>query len=179
MIATITSTTMPSSASGMRPSVRLVQLGLSLPSAAQPSFNYVPVVVERGMAYVSGQLPKLGGEVRVQGRLGDAVSLEQGREAARICALQALACLAEALGSIDRVARIVRLSGFVASTPEFFEQPAVIDPASELMVEIFGECGRHARSAVGVAVLPRNAPVEIEVIAAIRDDVTAAPRGAR
>ncbi len=150
------------------PSARLAQLGLTLPQAAQPAFNYVPVVIEEKLAFVSGQLPKVDGEVRVQGRLGDTVTMEQGREAARVCALQALACLAEALGSIDRVARIVRLSGFVASTPDFYQQPAVIDAESELMVEIFGDAGRHARSAVGVAALPRNAPVELEVIASLR-----------
>src|ERR1700733_1413282 len=152
------------------PSMRLAQMGLTLPSAAQPSFNYVPVVIDRGIAYVSGQLPKVDGEVRVQGRLGEGVSLEQGKEAARICGVQALACLAEALGSIDRVARILRVSGFVSSAPGFFHQPAVIDAVSELMVEVFGEAGRHARSAIGVAALPRNAPVEVEVIASVRDD---------
>jgi enamine deaminase RidA (YjgF/YER057c/UK114 family) len=153
-----------------RPSTRLAQLGLTLPPAAQPSFNYVPVVVEGGLAFVSGQLPKTGGEVRVKGRLGERVTVEQGREAARICAVQALACLAEALGTLDNVARIVRLSGFVASAPDFFEQAAIVDAASELMVAIFGEAGRHARSAIGVAALPRNAPVELEVIAAIRGE---------
>lgn len=151
------------------PSERLRQLGLTLPSAAQPSFNYVPVVVDRGVAYVSGQLPKVDGDVRVQGRVGDTVSPEQGREAARICAIQALACLADGLGSIDRVVRIIRLSGFVSSAPDFFQQPSIIDAASELMVEVFGEAGRHARSAIGVAALPRNAPVELEVIASVHD----------
>jgi len=150
-------------------SARLAQLGIRLPSAAQPSFNYVPVVVERGVAYVSGQLPKVDGEVRLQGRVGEAVSVEQAREAARICGIQALACLAEALGSIDRVARIVRLSGFVSSAPDFFQHPSIIDAASDLMVEVFGDAGRHARSAIGVAALPRNAPVELEVIASVRD----------
>jgi enamine deaminase RidA (YjgF/YER057c/UK114 family) len=147
----------------------LAELGLVLPDAAQPTFNYVPVVVEGGFAFVSGQLPKVDGEVRRQGRLGDTVTMDEGREAARICALQALACLQQALGSIDRVARIVRLSGFVASTPDFHKHPAVIDAASDLMVEIFGEAGRHARSAIGVAALPRNSPVELEVIASVRD----------
>jgi enamine deaminase RidA (YjgF/YER057c/UK114 family) len=149
------------------PSARLAQLGLVLPPAATPSFAYVPVVVEGSLAFVSGQLPKVDGEVISRGRLGEAIGLEQGRESARICALQALACLAEALGSIDRVRRIVRLSGFVASTPDFHQHPVVIDAASDLMVQVFGEAGRHARSAIGVAALPRNAPVEIEVIAAI------------
>jgi enamine deaminase RidA (YjgF/YER057c/UK114 family) len=152
------------------PSARLAQMGVTLPSAAQPSFNYVPVVIERGIAYVSGQLPKIDGEVRLQGRLGEGVSLEQGKEAARICGIQGLACLAEALGSIDRVARILRVSGFVSSAPGFFHQPAVIDAVSDLMVEVFGEAGRHARSAIGVAALPRNAPVEVELIASVRED---------
>jgi enamine deaminase RidA (YjgF/YER057c/UK114 family) len=152
------------------PSARLAQMGVTLPSAAQPSFNYVPVVVERGIAYVSGQLPKIDGEVRMHGRLGETISLEQGKEAARICGIQALACLAETLGSIDRVARIVRVSGFVSSAPGFFQQPAVIDAVSDLMVEVFGEAGRHARSAIGVVALPRNAPVEVELIASVRDD---------
>ena len=150
------------------PSVRLKELGIELPLAAQPAFNYVPVVVHADLAYVSGQLPKVDGEVRVLGRVGDTVSVEQAQEAARICAIQALACLAEALGSIDRVARIVKLSGFVASTPEFFEHPKVIDAASKLMVDVFGDAGRHARSAWGLLALPRNSPVELEVIAAIR-----------
>jgi enamine deaminase RidA (YjgF/YER057c/UK114 family) len=152
------------------PSTRLAQLGLHLPTAATPSFAYVPVVVEGSLAFVSGQLPKVDGEVRIHGRLGDTITLEQGREAARICALQALSCLAEALGSIDRVRRIVRLSGFVSSAPDFFQHPVVIDAASDLMVQIFGDAGRHARSAIGVAALPRNSPVELEVIASIHSE---------
>lgn len=150
------------------PSTRLAELGMTLPAAAQPTFNYVPVVVHRDLAFVSGQLPKVDGEVKIRGRLGDGVTLEQAREAARICAIQALACLGGALGSIDRVERIVRLTGFVASAPDFHQHPAVIDAASDLMVEVFGEAGRHARSAIGVAALPRESPVELEVIAAIR-----------
>jgi len=150
------------------PSLRLMKMGLILPEAAQPQFNYVPVVVHGDLAYVSGQLPKQDGEVRIKGRVGDTVSLEVAQEAARICALQALACLAQALGSIDHVTRIVKLSGFVASGLDFYQQPAVIDAASELMVRVFGEAGRHARSAIGVSALPRNSSVELEVIAAFR-----------
>jgi enamine deaminase RidA (YjgF/YER057c/UK114 family) len=152
------------------PSSRMKKLGLVLPDAAQPQFNYVPVVLHGDLAYVSGQLPKQDGEVRIKGRVGDTVSLELAQEAARICAVQALACLEQALGSIDRVTRIIRLSGFVASGFDFYQQPAVIDTASELMVQVFGEAGRHARSALGVSALPRNAPVELEVIAAFRSD---------
>jgi enamine deaminase RidA (YjgF/YER057c/UK114 family) len=152
------------------PSSRLMKMGLVLPDAAQPQFNYVPVVLHGDLAYVSGQLPKQDGEVRITGRVGDTVSLEVAQAAARICAVQALACLNQALGSIDRVTRIIRLSGFVASGFDFFQQPAVIDAASELMVEVFGEAGRHARSAIGVSALPRNSSVELEVIAAFRSD---------
>jgi enamine deaminase RidA (YjgF/YER057c/UK114 family) len=152
------------------PSSRLMKMGLVLPDAAQPQFNYVPVVLHGDLAYVSGQLPKQDGEVRITGRVGDTVSLEVAQAAARICAVQALACLNQALGSIDRVTRIIRLSGFVASGFDFYQQPAVIDAASELMVEVFGEAGRHARSAIGVSALPRNSSVELEVIAAFRSD---------
>jgi enamine deaminase RidA (YjgF/YER057c/UK114 family) len=152
------------------PSSRLMKMGLVLPDAAQPQFNYVPVVLHGDLAYVSGQLPKHDGEVQIKGRVGDAVSVEMAQEAARICAVQALACLAQALGSIDRVTRIIRLSGFVASGFDFYQQPVVIDAASELMVQVFGEAGRHARSAIGVSALPRNSSVELEVIAAFRSD---------
>jgi enamine deaminase RidA (YjgF/YER057c/UK114 family) len=160
----------PASDKKVLPSFRLMKMGLILPEAAQPQFNYVPVVVHGDLAYVSGQLPKQDGEVRIKGRVGDTVSLEVAQEAARICALQALACLAQALGSIDLVTRIVKLSGFVASGLDFYQQPAVIDAASELMVQVFGEAGRHARSAIGVSALPRNSAVELEVIAAFRSD---------
>jgi enamine deaminase RidA (YjgF/YER057c/UK114 family) len=152
------------------PSSRLIKMGLVLPDAAQPQFNYVPVVLHGDLAYVSGQLPKQDGEVRIKGRVGDTVSVEMAQEAARICAVQALASLAQALGSIDRVTRIIRLSGFVASGFDFYQQPAVIDAASELMVQVFGEAGRHARSAIGVSAPPRNSSVELEVMAAFRSN---------
>jgi enamine deaminase RidA (YjgF/YER057c/UK114 family) len=151
----------------MRPSQRLAQLGLALPSMLQPAFKYVPVVVHGDVAYVSGQLPRVDGEIRWTGSLGGSVSLEEGRAAAWACAVQALACLAGTLGTIDRVSRIIKLTGFVQSTPDFHQQPVVIDAASEVMLDVFGEDGRHARSAVGVAALPRDVPVELEVVAAI------------
>jgi enamine deaminase RidA (YjgF/YER057c/UK114 family) len=141
---------------------------LKLPAAAKPAFNYVPVVVQGDVAYVSGQLPWVDGEIKTTGLLGGAVTLDQGKEAARICGLQALAVLQQTLGSIDRIARVIKLTGFVQSTPDFHQQPAVIDAASQLMVEIFGDDGRHARSAVGVAALPRDVPVELELIVGIR-----------
>ena len=152
----------------MNPSHRLTELGLSLPTPARPTFKYVPVVVHGGLAFVSGQLPWVDGEIKTVGLLGATISLAQGKEAARICGLQALACLEQALGSIDQIVRIIKLTGFVQSTSDFHQQPSVIDAASELMFDIFGEEGRHARSAIGVTALPRNAPVELEVIAAVR-----------
>lgn len=148
---------------------RLHAMGYRLPEAARPAFQYVPVAVHAGLAHVAGQLPKVDGEVRVFGKVGAEVTVEQAEEAARICALQGLACLVEALGSSERILRILKITGFVASAPGFNQQPRVLDAASYLLVEALGDAGRHARSAVGVAELPRNAPVEIEMIAAVRD----------
>jgi enamine deaminase RidA (YjgF/YER057c/UK114 family) len=148
---------------------RLSERGIALPEAASPSFNYVPVTVHHGVAYVSGQLPKVGGEIRVQGKVGAGVSLETARGEARLCILQALACLKQALGSLDRIERILKVTGYVASAAGFNDQPKVLDAASDLLVEIFGEAGRHARAAVGVAELPRDAAVEIELVVACRD----------
>ncbi|MBS7706923.1 RidA family protein [Chelatococcus asaccharovorans] len=148
---------------------KLASLGLTLPEAAKPSFNYAAVTLHNGIAYVSGQLPKVDGEVRVFGKVGADVSLDAAREEARICVLQGLACLAEALGDLNRIDRILKVNGYVASAPGFNAQPKVLDAASDLLVEIFGEAGRHARAAVGVAELPRNAAVEIEFIVSYAD----------
>lgn len=146
------------------PSRRLKALGLVLPVPATPSFDYVPVTKFREVLYVSGQLPKQDGEVLITGRCGENVSLEQAQLAAEICVLQGLACAAEAAGGLDQIIRVLRVTGFVASTSDFHDQPKVLDSASSLLRKIFGEAGRHARSAVGVAALPRRAPVEIEFI---------------
>lgn len=146
---------------------KLVELGIILPAAATPAFQYVPVTIHERLAFVSGQLPRQG-ESLVTGKVGGDVDLEQAREAARLCILQALACLNQVLGSLDRVEKILKVTGFVASAPGFNQQPRVIDAASELLVQVFGESGRHARSAIGVAELPRNACVEIEIIVALR-----------
>ena len=148
---------------------RLAHLGLVLPAPPTPRFAYVPVVVEGGLAYVSGQLPWKGDGLAAVGKVGTEVAVAQAEEAARCCALQALAVLRDALGSRDRVSRVVKLTGFVASDPGFHEQPRVIDAASHLMAEVFGDAGRHARSAIGVAVLPRDASVELEMVVAVRD----------
>jgi enamine deaminase RidA (YjgF/YER057c/UK114 family) len=148
---------------------RLRTLGLTLPQAAAPSFNYVPVTLHRGVAYLAGQLPKLDGEIRVRGKAGRDVDLETARGEARICVLQGLACLKAALGSLDRVEQVLKVGGYVASAPAFNDQPKVLDAASDLLVEVFGDKGRHARSAIGVAELPRGAVVEIELTVAYRE----------
>ena len=146
---------------------RLAELKIVLPIAPTPAFQYVPVTVHDRLAFVSGQLPRRGDEI-ITGKVGGDVDLERGREAARLCILQGLACLRQALGSLDRVERILKVTGFVASAAGFNQQPKVIDAASELLGEVFGEAGRHARSAIGVAELPRNAAVEIELIASLK-----------
>ena len=148
---------------------RLKTLGIRLPKAAKPSFNYVPVTLHRGVAYVAGQLPKVDGEVKVKGKVGADVDLISAREEAKICILQGLACLRSALGSLDRIDQILKINGYVASAPGFNDQPKVLDAASDLLVEIFGDRGRHARAAVGVAELPRNASVEIEMTVSFRE----------
>jgi enamine deaminase RidA (YjgF/YER057c/UK114 family) len=148
---------------------RLEELGLTLPQAAAPVAAYVPVVIAGGLAHVSGQLPFVNGEM-VKGRLGENVPLEDGVAAARACGLMILAQLKAALGSLDRVERVVKLGAFVNSTGEFVDQPRIANGASELMVEVFGDAGKHARSAVGVPVLPLGAAVEVDAIVAIRAD---------
>ena len=145
----------------------LAALGLALPTAAAPVAAYVPVVVAGGLAHVSGQLPFVAGTL-VTGRLGEDVSLDQGTAAAQACALMILAQLKAALGSLDRVERIVKLGVFVNSTATFTDQPKIANGASELMVAAFGEAGKHARSAVGVPVLPLGAAVEVDAIVALR-----------
>lgn len=150
---------------------RFTELGLRLPPVPKPAFDYVPVVVHAGLAWVSGQLPRdEAGNLPVLGRLGEEVAVKDGRRAAELCALQGIAALREAVGSLDRVARAVKVTGFVASAPGFAEQPRVVDAASALLGRVFGEDGRHARSAVGVAMLPRGVPVEIEFVFALRGE---------
>ena len=146
---------------------KLAELGLALPAAAAPVAAYVPVVVAGGVAHVSGQLPFIDGAL-VTGRLGEDVSLEQGTRAAQACALMILAQLKAALGSLSRVEQIVKLGAFVNSTAAFTDQPKVANGASELMAVLFGDAGKHARSAVGVPVLPLGAAVEVDAIVAVR-----------
>lgn len=146
----------------------LAQQGIELPQAAAPVASYVPVVIAGGLAHVSGQLPFVGGEL-VKGKLGAAVTLDQGNEAARACGLMILAQLDAAGITFDRIARVVKLGAFIASAEGFTDQPKVANGASDLMVSVFGDNGRHARSAVGVPELPLGAAVEVDAIFALAD----------
>lgn len=146
---------------------KLAELGHTLPQAAAPVAAYVPTVEVGGLLHVSGQLPFIDGKL-VTGRLGEDVSLEQGTAAAQACALMILAQVKAALGSLDRVERVVKLGAFVNSTGDFTDQPKVANGASELMVAAFGDAGKHARSAVGVPSLPLGVAVEVDAIVAVR-----------
>lgn len=146
---------------------KLSDLGITLPKAAAPVAAYVPTVEMGGLLHVSGQLPFIDGAL-VTGHLGGDVSLEQGVAAARACGLMLIAQIEAALGDLDRVERIVKLGGFVSSTANFTDQPKVINGASELMAEVFGDAGKHARSAVGVSALPLGAAVEVDAIIAVQ-----------
>lgn len=146
---------------------RLKELGLTLPEAAAPVANYVPYAQSGRIVHISGQI-SLGPDGLVTGRLGDGVSLEDGKAAARLCALNLIAQMKAACGGdLGQVKRIVKLGGFVNAHPDFYDIPKVINGASDLMVEVFGDAGRHARSAVGVAVLPLNAAVEVDAVVEI------------
>ncbi len=147
---------------------RLAELGITLPQAAAPVASYVPVVVTGNMAFVSGQLPFIDGNL-VTGRLGEDVSVEDGMAAARACGLMILAQLRATEIPLDRVERIIKLGAFVNSTPDFTDQPKVANGASDLMVEVFGDAGKHSRAAVGVPSLPLGAAVEVDAIVALKD----------
>jgi enamine deaminase RidA (YjgF/YER057c/UK114 family) len=149
---------------------RLAALGLSLPTPAAPAANYVPYVLDRGTLYISGQLPIGADGALIRGRLGDDMDVEAGAAAARACALNILAQVGAALGGDwARVARCVRLGGFVACTPDFTKQPLVINGASDLIAAVLGDAGKHARAAVGAPALPLGAAVEVEATFAVRD----------
>jgi enamine deaminase RidA (YjgF/YER057c/UK114 family) len=147
----------------MSASTRLAELGLELPAVAAPLAAYVPAVRAGNLVYTAGQLPMQAGELAMTGKVGSDVTPEDGKAMARICALNALAAVHSLVG-IDSVTRVVKVVGFVASTPGFHGQPGVINGASELLGEVFGDAGTHARSAVGVSELPLDAPVEVELI---------------
>ena len=149
---------------------KLAELGLTLPQPAAPVAAYVPVVISGGMAYVSGQVSMKDGQL-IKGRLGETMTPEEGIAAAQACGLMIVAQLKAALGGdLSRVEKIVKLGAFVSSTADFVDQPKIANGASELMVALFGEAGRHARSAVGVPVLPLGVAVEIDAIVAVRAD---------
>jgi enamine deaminase RidA (YjgF/YER057c/UK114 family) len=147
---------------------RLAELGITLPQAAAPVASYVPAVESCGQLHISGQISFTEDGGLIKGRLGEDMDLEAGQQAARRCGIMLLAQIKAALGSLDRVERIVKLGAFVNSAPNFTDQPKVANGASELMQEVFGEAGRHARSAVGVAVLPLGVAVEVDAIVAVK-----------
>jgi len=144
---------------------RLAELGLTLPRVAPPVAAYVPAVRTGNYVYTSGQLPLVDGKLQGTGKLGDAVTVEDGAALARICTLNALAAAADVAGNLDAIMRIVKVTCFVASSPAFTGQAQVANGASEFFLQVFGDAGRHARSAIGLAVLPLDAPVELELIA--------------
>jgi enamine deaminase RidA (YjgF/YER057c/UK114 family) len=148
----------------MNAEARIKELGLTLPAAPKPVANYVPAARAGSLLFLSGVLPSRDGKLLVEGKLGRDLTVEQGYEAARIAVLNALAIVRSQVGALSRVKQIVKLVGYVASAEGFVQQPAVINGASDLLVKLFGEAGRHARVAVGAAQLPLNAPVELEII---------------
>ena len=150
---------------------RLAELGLVVPDVAPPVAAYVPAVRDGDLVWTSGQLPMVGGALLTSGKVGEGeglVSPEQAQDLARICALNALAAVKSVIGDLDQVAQVIKVVGFVASDPGFTGQPGVVNGASELLGQVFGDAGVHARSAVGVAVLPLDAPVEVEITVRVR-----------
>jgi len=143
---------------------RLGDLGLTLPPVAVPAGAYVPAIISGNLVFTAGQIPLVDGTLMAKGKVGAEITPEFGKEIAQRCALNAIAAVKSVLGDLSRVTRIVKVVGFVASTPDFTGQPGVVNGASELLAAAFGEAGAHARSAVGVAVLPLDAPVEVELI---------------
>ena len=147
---------------------RLAELSITLAEPAAPAGAYLPAVVDGDHVLTSGQLPLVDGSLAATGHVGAQVDPEQAKELARLCAINALAAIRSAIGDLDRVEQVVKVVGFVSSDPDFTGQPGVINGASELFGEVFGQAGEHARSAVGVAALPRGAPVEVEVTVRVR-----------
>ncbi len=157
----------------MDPETRLRELGFELPDIPAPAGAYVPATRAGDLIFTAGQLPFEAGELNLKGKVGDAVSVDDARKAARLCALNALAAVAAQAGGLTAISRIIKVTGFVASAPGFDGQPEVLNGASEFLGEVFGDAGLHARSAVGVAELPMNAPVEVELVVMAKAD----PRG--
>jgi len=153
----------------MSVTARLAELGIAIPEVVPPVAAYVPAVVTGRYVYTSGQLPMRDGAMIAEGLVGSDVDPDTAKECARQSAINALAAAQSVIGSLERVTRVVKVVGFVASAPGFTGQPAVINGASELLLDVFGDAGRHARSAVGVAALPINAPVEVEMVLEVAD----------
>ena len=151
----------------MSPTSRLRELGLELPPVASPAGSYVPATQSGRLVFTAGQLPFFGGELHRTGKVGDAVSPEEAQECARLCVLNGLAAAAERAGGLDNLRDVVKVTGFVASAPGFNGQPGVLNGASELLREVFGDAGLHARSAVGVSELPLDSPVEVELVVSL------------
>jgi enamine deaminase RidA (YjgF/YER057c/UK114 family) len=143
---------------------RISELGLVLPPVATPAGAYVPAIISGNLVFTAGQIPLVDGQLMATGKVGAEVTAEFAKEIAQRCALNALAAVKSVIGDLDRVTRVVKVVGFVSSTPEFTGQPGVLNGASELLGQVFGEAGKHARSAVGVASLPLDAPVEVELV---------------
>ena len=151
---------------------RLAELGLTVPDVAPPAGAYVPALREGNLVFTSGQLPMVSGDLPQTGKVGDGpdlVAADDAKALAQTCALNAIAAVKSVVGDLDRVTRVVKVVGFVASDPSFTGQPGVVNGASELLVRAFGDAGVHARSAVGVAVLPLDSPVEVEIVVAVSD----------
>ena len=149
------------------PEERMRELGIELPGVNPPVASYVPTARTGSLVYTAGQVPMVKGELGATGKVGAEISPEEAARQARICALNAIAALKAEVGELSRVVRIVKVVGFVASAPDFYGQPQVVNGASDLLAEVFGDAGKHARSAVGVAVLPHDVPVEVELIAEV------------
>ena len=148
---------------------RLAALGLTVPEVVVPLAAYIPAVRTGNLVFTSGQLPMIDGALAATGKVGDTVTPEEAAELAKVCALNAIAAVRSVVGDLDKVVRVVKGVGFVASTPDFTGQPGVVNGASNLLKEAFGDAGVHARSAVGVAALPLNAPVEVEMVVEVSD----------
>lgn len=148
---------------------RLKDLNLELPDTTAPLYHYVPVTMHQGVAYISGQVPRINGKIPYPGKVGQEVTIEQAQELAEYCVLKGLSCLKQMIGSLDQVEKILKVTGYVQTASNFYEPSKVLDAASALLEKIFGEKGRHARTAVGVATLPSNTPVEIDFIIAVKE----------
>ncbi len=151
----------------MSPDQRLTQLGIELPPPANPGFDYVPLTIHHGTLYLSGQIAKVDGEIRTRGRVGEDISLQQGKEVMRICALQGLAWLRDELGSLNRVQRVLRMNYYICCVEGFGQMSEIADVSSGLFIDIFGDAGRHARSVLGVIELPRNVPCMFDATFAV------------